>query len=80
MFKRRSDEEIQTFRKSINPKVNVIARQELELAYFEATVQHFSYYAPLNKFTIFRILLVTESSGKCIVTCLKMRAWCNWFL
>ena len=36
---------IHTFSKGINPKVRVIAQLEFELAHFEATVQHFSYYA-----------------------------------
>ena len=35
---------IHTFPKSISPKTNVMARLEFELAYFEATVQHFSHY------------------------------------
>ena len=31
--------------KSISSKVNLIAGVEFELGYFEAAVQHFSYYA-----------------------------------
>ena len=34
---------IHTFRKSIRPKVNVIARQEFEITYFEFSVQRFSH-------------------------------------
>ena len=34
-----------TLPNAISPKVNVIAWVEFELAYFEATVQHFNYYA-----------------------------------
>ena len=33
------------FPKSISPKVNVIARLEFELAYYDVIVQHFSHYA-----------------------------------
>ena len=36
---------IHTFPKIIRPKLNVIPRLEFELAYFEAAVQHFIYYA-----------------------------------
>ena len=39
------DKEAHTFPKDISLKLNVIERLEFELAYFEATVQHFSYYA-----------------------------------
>ena len=33
------------FLKGINLKVNVIVQLEVELAYFEAAIQHFSHYA-----------------------------------
>ena len=38
-------QKVQIFLKGISPKVNVIARLELELAYFEAAGKHFSHYA-----------------------------------
>ena len=34
-----------TFLKVISPKVNIIARQEIEPAYYDGVVQHFSNYA-----------------------------------
>ena len=39
------DEGIHTFFKGISPKVNVIARLEFELAYYDIIVQHVSHYA-----------------------------------
>ena len=39
---------IHTFPKGISPKVNVIAKQEFELAYFVAAVQYFNHYATGN--------------------------------
>ena len=36
------DKKIHTFLKDICPKVNVIARLEFELAYYNSTVQHFT--------------------------------------
>ena len=41
----RWDKWVHAFRKSICPKVDVIARLEFELAYFEATGQLFSHDA-----------------------------------
>ena len=38
------DKEFSIFHKSFNPKVNVIARMEFKLTYFEAVVQHISFY------------------------------------
>ena len=38
------DNEVHTFANSTNPKVNVIARLEFDLAYFEGGVQNFSHY------------------------------------
>ena len=35
---------VHTFSKGISPKVNVIARLEFELAYFETAIQHLSHY------------------------------------
>ena len=44
LFSLGRDKGVHTFPKSISPKVNVIVLLELKLAYFEAVVQHFSYY------------------------------------
>ena len=38
------DKAVYTFDKSISPKVNVIARLEFELAYFQTAIQHLGYY------------------------------------
>ena len=38
------DKEIHTFSKGISLNVDIILRLELELAYFEAVVQHFCHY------------------------------------
>ena len=35
---------VSSFPKGISPKVNIIVQLEFELAYFEATVRHFSHY------------------------------------
>ena len=35
---------VYTIPKGINPKMNVIAWLEFELAYFKASIQHFSHY------------------------------------
>ena len=44
------DKGLHTFPKSISLKLNVVARLEFELAYFEAVVQHCSHYVnPYNK-------------------------------
>ena len=55
---------VHTFPKSVSSNVNVIARLEFELAYFEAAVQHISYYATeilpyyyLKNQTVFFLLL-----------------------
>ena len=37
------NEGVYNFTKSISPKVNVIARLEIELAYFEVAVHHVSH-------------------------------------
>ena len=42
----------------ISLKVNIIAQLEFELAYFKATVQHFSYYATETFPIIFFIILL----------------------
>ena len=39
------DKEVHTFRRGINPEVNVFAQLEFDFAYYNATVQHFSHYA-----------------------------------
>ena len=41
-----------TFPKGISPKVNVIVQPVIELTYFKAAVQHFSYYIT-RTYTIF---------------------------
>ena len=55
------------FSKSIFPKVNVIARIELELAYFNVAIQNFSHYAWMTPSSIdlvidmgFRVQLLRE--------------------
>ena len=37
-----------TFAKGICPKVNVIARVEFELAYYDSVVHRFNHYTPLE--------------------------------
>ena len=49
-----------TFPKGISPKVNVIARLEFELAYFEAAVQRFSHYDPQLSWYYTRLTFSTE--------------------
>ena len=44
MLPARYDDDDDTFRKGICPKVNVIARLEFELAYNDSAVQCFSHY------------------------------------
>ena len=39
------DKRIHTFPKGIGPKMNVIARLEFELVYYEVEVQHVNHYA-----------------------------------
>ena len=44
------DKRVHSFHGGISPKMNVIARLEIELAYYDVTVQHVSHYtnrAPL---------------------------------
>ena len=36
---------VHTFFKSISPKVNITARLEFELTYYDVTIQHVSNYA-----------------------------------
>ena len=38
------DKTVYTFSNCISPNVNIIARLEFELAYFDIAVQHVSYY------------------------------------
>ena len=55
------------FHKVINPKVNVIAWLEFELAYFEAAIQHVSHYTTkidLYFLTIIILLKNTNSEQK----------------
>ena len=40
----REDKGLNTFLKGIYPKVNVIARPEFELAYYDSAVQRFNHY------------------------------------
>ena len=40
------DKRVHTFPKGICPKVNVIARLEYQLAYYNSTVHHFNHYTP----------------------------------
>ena len=40
------DKLVHTFPKGISLKVNVIARLEFELTYYDAAVQHISHYSP----------------------------------
>ena len=55
-----------TFSKGTSPKVNLIARLEFELVYFEATVQHFSHFCTgtptqakkENKFIPYSVLFI----------------------
>ena len=44
MQKNSCDTKVYSFSNDISPKVDVITRLELELAYFEAAVQHFNHY------------------------------------
>ena len=39
------DKGVHTFPKGICPKVNIIARLEFELAYYDSVVQRFNHYA-----------------------------------
>ena len=39
------DMEVYTFCKGISPKVNVMARLEFELVYYDVAIQHASYYS-----------------------------------
>ena len=39
------DKGVHAFPKGINPKVNVIAQLEFELAYYDVAVQYVSHYA-----------------------------------
>ena len=38
------DKEVHTFPKGICPKINIIARLEFKLAYYDSAVHHFNYY------------------------------------
>ena len=40
----RGEKEVHNVRKGISPIVNVIARLEIELTYFEAAVHHFNHF------------------------------------
>ena len=44
------DKGVRTFLKGVSLKVNVTERLEFELDYFEAAVQHFSYYPQTLEF------------------------------
>ena len=49
------DKEFHTFPKGIRAKVNIIARLEFELAYFEVTVKllrHFNHYPYFNEIVV----------------------------
>ena len=52
------DKGVYAFPKSINPKVNVIAWLEFELAYYDVTVQHFNHYTTGNPLDITIIITV----------------------
>ena len=39
------DKEVHTFLSGIGSKVKVIAQVEIELTYYDVTIQHFSHYA-----------------------------------
>ena len=51
---------IHTFTRGISPKVNVMAWQGFELAYFEVAVQRFSHFVTGSPHPHFRRLAVTS--------------------
>ena len=45
LFNPKGDKGVHAIPKGISPRVNVMIWLDFELAYFKATVQHFSHYA-----------------------------------
>ena len=54
------DKGVHTFPKGICPKVNVIARLEYELAYYDSAVHHFNHYTTRTPPTFLGFLLLTK--------------------
>ena len=56
------DKEVLSYPTGISPKINIAMRLEFELAYFEASVQHFNHYATE---TLSLFLIVFKQMGSC---------------
>ena len=54
------DEGVHTIPKDISSKVNIIARPEFELAYYDVTIQHVSHYA-MERRTPFPLYVHSQS-------------------
>ena len=58
---------VHTFPKGICPKVNVIARLEYELAYYDSAVHHFNHYT--TRTTLYIIQVTSITIGRWITAC-----------
>ena len=72
------------FPNAITPKVNVIARLEFELIYFEATVQHFRHYTSntskgniWNLGTVWKLFVLHRNTLYRITICNKKKLYRN---
>ena len=72
------DNIVQTFHKSIIPKVNFVSRLEFELTCFDVTVQHVSHYTTMTLIIIIIIiLLLLRFSTQVLINRFSLKSDCS---